>query len=29
MPNFEKTFPLSENERWELVHFVRRIGKKN
>jgi len=28
MPNFEKTFPLSENERWELVHFVRSLGKK-
>jgi mono/diheme cytochrome c family protein len=28
MPSFEKTFPLPENERWELVHFVRSLGKK-
>jgi mono/diheme cytochrome c family protein len=28
MPSFEKTFPLPESERWELVHFVRSLGRK-
>lgn len=28
MPSFEKTFPLSEEERWQLVHFVKSLGKK-
>jgi len=28
MPSFEKTFPLTETERWELVQFVKSLGKK-
>jgi len=28
MPSFEKTFPLSAAERWQLVHFVKNLGNK-
>lgn len=28
MPSFENTFPLSEVERWQLVHFVKSLGSK-
>lgn len=28
MPSFEKTFPLSQEERWQLVNFLRTLGKK-
>jgi mono/diheme cytochrome c family protein len=28
MPSFEKTFPLSETERWQLVLFVKNLGSK-
>jgi mono/diheme cytochrome c family protein len=29
MPSFEKTFPLSVDQRWQLVHFVRSLSKKS
>jgi len=28
MPSFEKTFPLSETERWQLVLYVRSLARK-
>ena len=28
MPSFEKTFPLSVDQRWQLVNFVRSVSKK-
>jgi mono/diheme cytochrome c family protein len=28
MPSFEKTFPLSSDQRWQLVNFVRSLSKK-
>jgi mono/diheme cytochrome c family protein len=27
MPSFEKTYPLSSEDRWHLVNFVRRLGR--
>jgi mono/diheme cytochrome c family protein len=27
MPSFEKTFPLSVEQRWQLVNFVRTLSK--
>lgn len=27
MPSFEKTYPLSPEERWHLVNFVRSLGR--
>jgi mono/diheme cytochrome c family protein len=28
MPSFEKTFPLSVDQRWQLVNFVKTLSKK-
>ena len=28
MPSFEKTFPLSVDQRWHLVNFLRTLSKK-
>jgi mono/diheme cytochrome c family protein len=28
MPSFEKTFPLTQDQRWQLVNYVRSLAKK-